>query len=83
MRFLLENGADPNAQASGIYDLRSPLHYAVAGKELPLAHSLLEFGANPRLADSEGLTPIGMAHLAAAEHNNRLNRDMLAILKSY
>lgn len=69
---LLKAGADANAQLS--YDLSTPLHtvFGVKGaldEKNALVKSLIAHGANPKLADKEGLTPL---HLAVKE-NLRFN----------
>ncbi|KAB7495815.1 putative ankyrin repeat protein [Armadillidium nasatum] len=44
-RFLLENGADPNAE--GLYKM-CPLHIAAYKEDIEMVHLLLDFGANPK-----------------------------------
>lgn len=58
--FLLDNGADPNAQnVDGI----SPLHLAAYPEWVPL---LIRYGGNVELRSSEGSTPL-IVHAAEAD----------------
>lgn len=59
--FLLEQGADPDMGAGGIYVGRLPLHYAVTERSVPMAQALLDWGANPLLADHEGKSSLRLA----------------------
>ncbi len=61
LEFLVQNGADVNIQASGIYQMRTPLHFAVASRREDLAHCLLTHGADPLLKDADRRTPFDLA----------------------
>ena len=60
---LLENGADVNAQGNA---RETPLHLA---DNIAMVRLLLLYGADPRKADRNGMTPL---HFAEAERNHPL-----------
>ena len=54
VQFYVDHGVDINAQdGSGA----TPLHYAVCGNNTAVVKILLEAGADPNIADREGVTP--------------------------
>jgi len=58
VEYLIEAGADPNAgDKRGV----APLHRAVRTRNGPAVRALLEHGANPRLANGNGSTPLDLA----------------------
>ena len=72
VELLLENGADPDAAATGPMNVR-PLHSAAAGRKpetiLPIVQALLSKGANINCAQNGGFTAL---HAAAAAGNEEL-----------
>ena len=56
VRALVEAGADVNHVSPG--DFSSPIVYATANANFDVAKYLLEQGANPNAANSDGLTPL-------------------------
>ena len=54
VRFLLENGADPNARTK---KAREPLFAVYSANVIPLLH---EFGADPSVIDKDGNTPLAV-----------------------
>jgi len=81
MEFLLAQGADPNLRADGIYLRRTPLHYAVSGRQILMCAQLLERGANPLCPDSEGTTPYELAKKGFNETGRRDYGDLLALME--
>ncbi len=60
--YLLNRGADVNAQPSGFDVQASPLHWAAGGGNVALVELLLAHGADPSARDPEhGATPYGWA----------------------
>ncbi len=57
VKFLCENGADPNAKS----EAGTPLHFAASQGYEPVVKELLKQGAKPNGADAQGLTPIIIA----------------------
>lgn len=57
--YCLKNGADPNT-LQGPYQ-NAPLHHAARNNNLGITKVLLQYGANVRIKDSLGLTPIHYA----------------------
>ena len=58
VELLLDAGADPNCRTM---DGETPLHRAVRMLNYSVARELLGRGANPRLRDRGGVSPLGMA----------------------
>ena len=73
-RLLLARGADPNQRYSPPGNQRLLSRTAQDG-DLPTARVLLDFGADPGLADDRGLTPL---HEAAREGHVEMIRLLLA-----
>jgi Ankyrin repeats (many copies)/Ankyrin repeat len=57
--FLIAAGADPDAPAAGGV---TPLHRAVRNRCSTAVEALLRAGANPRLENDRGSTPMALAH---------------------
>lgn len=83
LEFLLESGADANIQADGIYQQRSPLHFAVVADSEEMTSLLLEYDANPVLKDQEGTTPLAIALERFAESGKPRYERMIKLLESY
>jgi ankyrin repeat protein len=59
VRFLLDNGANPQAQQA---DGNSALHHAAQnGSSIEIIKALTEAGADPKLKNNKGDTPVGLA----------------------
>lgn len=67
IRFLVSNGADVNAKASGYFQA-TPLHMAVKSGDLAATENLLKLGANIEAVSSLGFTPL---HIAADVGNKK------------
>ena len=68
VRYLLGGGADPNGSGYhryidclGAMEFSSPLMLATYNKNALLVRVLLEYGADPNLAEGEGQTPYSVA----------------------
>ncbi|MGV8118597.1 MAG: ankyrin repeat domain-containing protein [Candidatus Xenobiia bacterium LiM19] len=62
VKFLIERGADVNAQYSGGYGyMNSPLHSAVAGGKKEIVELLIVKGARINSRNKAGHTPLGLA----------------------
>jgi serine/threonine-protein phosphatase 6 regulatory ankyrin repeat subunit A len=83
LEYLLAQGANPNLRASGIYQMRTPLHYAVSCRQLLMAEQLLDHHASPLLRDTEGISPFALAYQAAQKKNARVYRDLVSLLEAY
>ena len=57
VRFLLQQGANPNLPYSGQY----LIHRAIANKQMPLAQALVAKGANVNVVDTMSRTPLQIA----------------------
>src|SRR6266550_5473056 len=53
VKWLLEQGADPNARWNHWNDLLTPLHLAILGNHLEVTRALLAAGADPTIRDTE------------------------------
>ncbi|MEO1452135.1 MAG: ankyrin repeat domain-containing protein, partial [Bacteroidota bacterium] len=82
LRFLLEHGGNANLRAAGIYQQRSPLHYAVSEKRMDMARLLLDYDADPLLKDTENLSPLDMALSRFQAHHEPFWKDMVKLLES-
>ena len=83
VEYLLSQGANPNLRADGIYQRRTPLHYAVSFRHLLIAEHLLQHHASPLVKDSEGDSPFDLAYRASQESEAYIYHDMVGLLKSY
>ncbi len=81
--FLLEVGADPNMPAAGIYDDRTPLHYAVTCKRGHMLPGLLRHEADPLQPDIQGRTALDIAWQFYREGSKGIYRDMLVLLEDF
>jgi ankyrin repeat protein len=75
VRFLLDEGADPNIAAANDFKV-APLHSAVAAKSFEITKLLLDRGANPNARQQGDYTP-----LHGAAHNNSID-IVTALLQS-
>ncbi|RIB23243.1 ankyrin repeat-containing domain protein [Gigaspora rosea] len=73
-RLLLEHGANVNAVTPEL--LSTPLHRAAIINNSEIVHLLLSSGANPKLKDSDGHTPLDKARKNGSE-------DVILILKKF
>lgn len=83
IEFLLGQGADVNIKASGLYQQRAPLHFAVAARSEHMAVMLLEAGADPLLKDAEGQSPLDMALMRLQEGGALVHERLWRLLESY
>ena len=64
---------------------RTPLHYAVLGKDMPVARILIEFGADPSLVDAFGVSALGMVRETdpgrLAEMTNLIREGMVKVVE--
>lgn len=60
LRFMLEQGADPNTRDHRYGSGTTPLHCAARHDRLNAATILLEFGADINAKTEDGITPLGM-----------------------
>ncbi len=81
--FLLQNGANVNIKATGIYQSRTPLHFAVAGRQEVMSLVLLDAGADPLAMDDEGKTPIDLAQNGKRDTLDPVYPRLIALLESY
>ncbi|MCG8602158.1 MAG: ankyrin repeat domain-containing protein [Verrucomicrobiales bacterium] len=72
LKFLLDQGADPNARSEGAY---TALMRAVEQRKPDMVPVLLEAGADPNLADEKGFTAL---HIAT--RGNRPNFEIAKVL---
>lgn len=70
--YLLRHGADPNAAARNPMKV-TPLHSAVAARNLAIVTILLAQGASPNLHQQQGWTPLH----SAAQHGDRAMAELL------
>ncbi|MEZ4825295.1 MAG: ankyrin repeat domain-containing protein [Bacteroidia bacterium] len=83
LRFLLCNGAEVDICAEGIYQNRTPLHYAVACDRYGMARILLDNDADPLLKDAEGVRPVDLAVRRWNETRQARHEKFLSLLESY
>ena len=76
VRSLLMAGADPNFQ--GGQQNRSALHRAAARSQRVALETLLEFGADPQLTDSDSRTALELAESRHTQVQTELSRIMPA-----
>ena len=72
--FLLDAGADPDADGDNTFGVR-PLHSAAAVGDRASVHALLDAGANPNVGQQGGYTPL---HTAAHNGDAEMARMLLA-----
>jgi ankyrin repeat protein len=58
LKFLIDRGANINAQTNDIYGEETPLHIVVRSKHSKVVKFLIERGANLNIQDSDGDTPV-------------------------
>ncbi|MDX2250463.1 MAG: ankyrin repeat domain-containing protein [Bacteroidia bacterium] len=83
LKFLLDNGANVNIRAGGIYQSRTPLHYAVSCDRLNMAKLLLDYEADPLMKDEEGQHPVDLALKRYRETGHLRHEKMLTLLETY
>jgi len=83
IEFLLAQGADVNIRASGLYQQRAPLHFAVAARSEHMAVMLLEVGANPLQKDAEDQSPLDIALMRYREGGAVVYERLWRLLESY
>ncbi|KAL8657464.1 MAG: hypothetical protein Q9226_001893 [Calogaya cf. arnoldii] len=81
VRFMLENGADPNTTGGNIWlgDVHSPLHMAAYSGDIAIVKLLLEQGADPNIQGGD----LGNALIAAIfnAHRGRSSDGNLALVE--
>ncbi|MEZ4772989.1 MAG: ankyrin repeat domain-containing protein [Bacteroidia bacterium] len=83
LKFLLCQKAEVNICAGGIYQNRTPLHYAVSCDRPEMARLLLEYDADPLQKDDEGRHPVDLALKRFKETRLIRHEKMLTLLESY
>jgi len=83
LNYLLSKGADANLPAPGLYQSRSPLHFAVAGSSPDMARLLLDYQADPLFKDDENLSPLDLALRRFKESNSLTDKYLLQLLEAY
>lgn len=82
VRWLLDQGADPNARANA-ESAHTALHSAAWNGDLPMARLLLARGANPALRDRQyDATPLGWAETSIEVTANTACRKLAGYLRS-
>jgi ankyrin repeat protein len=86
VKWLLENGADPNARWSHWGDLLTPLHLAVLGNHLEVTRALLAAGADKTIRDTEhdsdalGWAKFFLQHRGDSAEKRRRGNEIVALL---
>ena len=83
LQFLVDQGADVNLAASGIYQGRTPLHYAICAHNLFMTELLLKAKADPLQKDAEGRSPLDIALSQFLETERPVHQDLINLLESY
>lgn len=83
LAFLLEQGADPDLAAGGIYVGRLPLHYAVTERSEVMAEYLLKWGADPLKADHEGKSALRLALQCYQSTGLQVFQSLVSLMENY
>ncbi|MEM8889450.1 MAG: ankyrin repeat domain-containing protein [Bacteroidota bacterium] len=83
LTYLLGKGADANLPAPGLYQSRSPLHFAVANSRPEMARLLLDFDADPLYKDDEDQSPLDIALRRFKESGSQKDQYLLQLLEAY
>jgi ankyrin repeat protein len=87
VKWLLENGADPNARWSHWNDLLTPLHLAVLGNHPDATRLLLAAGADPTIRDTEhnsdalGWAKFFLQHRGDTAEKRRRGQEIVRLLE--
>ena len=83
LQYLLKKGADSNLAAPGLYQSRSPLHFAISGSRPNMARLLLDHQADPLYKDDEDISPLDLALRRYKESNSPKDLYLLQLLEAY
>lgn len=89
VRWLLDNGADPNARWSHWGDLLTPLHLAVLGNHLEVTRALLAGGADPTIRDTQhdsdalGWAKFFLQHRGDSAEKRRRGHEIVSLLEEH
>ena len=87
VKWLLDNGADPNARWSHWGDLLTPLHLAVLGNHLEATRVLLAAGADPTIRDTQhdsdalGWAKFFLQHRGDSAERRRRGHEIVGLLE--
>ena len=89
VKWLLEQGADPNARWNHWNDLLTPLHLAVLGNHLEVTRALLAAGADPTIRDTEhdsdalGWAKFLLQHRGDSAEKRRRGEEIAGLLEEH
>ena len=89
VKWLLEQGADPNARWNHWNDLLTPLHLAVLGNHLDVTRALLAAGADPTIRDTEhdsdalGWAKFFLQHRGDSAEKRRRGEEIADLLEEH
>ena len=89
VKWLLEQGADPNARWNHWNDLLTPLHLAVLGNHLDVTRALLAAGADPTIRDTEhdsdalGWAKFFLQHRGDSAEKRRRGQEIADLLEEH
>jgi hypothetical protein len=87
VKWLLDNGADPNVRWSHWGDLLTPLHLAVLGNHLEVTRALLAAGADPTIRDTQhdsdalGWAKFFLQHRGDSAEKRRRGHEIVGLLE--
>jgi len=87
VKWLLEQGADPNARWNHWSDLLTPLHLAILGNHLEVTRALLAAGADPTIRDTEhdsdalGWAKFFLQHRGDSAEKRRRGHEIAGLLE--